>query len=345
MTARPIRATYRLQFHRDFPLARATALVRYLDRLGVSHIHSSPLLRARPGSTHGYDVVDPTRLNPEIGTDDDLHDLIRALHRRRMGLLLDIVPNHMAAAPENAAWEDVLRHGAASPFARWFDIDWRSDEPARWSRIVLPVLGERRARLLERDEISLRYDAARGEWRVVYGDHSYPVDPATLGLVYGWLREVALEQGIAPDVIRRLERAASELRRVPRQTDASPAALAVRRDTGERVAREIAPLWRGSGPLTGLFRDAVARFHRGDAGRIRIRRLLDAQPYRMVHWRRAARELNYRRFFDVNDLVALRMEDPEVFQRIHALVLNWTWLGWLDGFRIDHLDGLLDPAA
>ncbi len=274
MTGTDILATYRLQLHAEFSLARARELVPYFERLGITHLHCSPVLQARRGSTHGYDVVDPTRLDPGLGTEADLAALVGDLRARGMGLVLDVVPNHMAASDENPAWEDVLARGRASPYARWFDIEWLPLERGARSRIVLPVLGDARARVLERDEIGL---AAAGDTvRLRYWEHSFPLHPATVPMV--------LEHG-------------------------------------------------------------VEAFGRGPEGRARIRRLLDAQVYRLVHWRRAARELNYRRFFDVNELVALRVEDPDVFAQTHALLLDWCRRGWVDGFRVDHLDGLLDPGG
>ena len=176
-----ILATYRLQLHGGFTLADARALVPYLSRLGVSHIHCSPLLRSRRGSTHGYDVVDPTMLDPELGTDADLAALHQALAERGMGLVLDIVPNHMAASQENPAWEDVLAHGPASRYARWFDIAWRASEPDLRSRVLVPVLGDPRTQVLQRGEITLVVD--RGVPRVRYFDHGFPLDPSTLPVV------------------------------------------------------------------------------------------------------------------------------------------------------------------
>ncbi|HEY9443263.1 MAG TPA: alpha-amylase family glycosyl hydrolase, partial [Gemmatimonadales bacterium] len=176
-----ILSTYRLQLHGGFTLTDARALVPYLSRLGVSHIHCSPLLRSRRGSTHGYDVVDPTMLDPELGTDADLAALHQALAERGMGLVVDIVPNHMAASQENPAWEDVLAHGPASRYARWFDIAWRASEPDLRSRVLLPVLGDPRSQVLQRGEITLVVD--HGVPRVRYFDHGFPLDPSTLPVV------------------------------------------------------------------------------------------------------------------------------------------------------------------
>ena len=338
-----ILATYRLQLHAGFTLADARALVPYLSRLGVSHLHCSPLLRSRRGSTHGYDVVDPTMLDPELGTEADLEALHRTLAEHGMGIVLDIVPNHMAASAENPAWEDVLAHGPASQFARWFDIDWRASEPDLRSRVLLPVLGEPRAEVLRRGEITLEIE--RGVPRVRYFEHTFALDPSTVPAVLrpalaGCREALGREHPRCTAIAEAIE----QLRRLPRRTDRDAAAIEQRR----RDSAQASALLHEAAVDPAIRRAleaAATAFAVGPRGAHRLARLLDAQVYRLVHWRRAAREINYRRFFDVNDLVALHMEDPEVFAQTHALVLEWRARGWVDGFRIDHPDGLLDPRA
>jgi (1->4)-alpha-D-glucan 1-alpha-D-glucosylmutase len=339
-----VRATYRLQLHAGFPLARARALVPYLSRLGVSHIHCSPLLQARRGSIHGYDVVDPTRLNPELGTETELALLHQELALRQMGLVLDIVPNHMAASSENLAWEDVLTHGPASPYARWFDIDWRATERELRSRILLPVLGDQLANVLERGEISLV--SREGIPRVRYFEHEYPLDPVTISpLLRPAVMECERQYGDGFLACRTLRDAMVQLRKLPRRGVRDRQAVA-RRIAGAREALgRIRDLVSRTPDVAGMLARAAEQYAQGEAGSARLRRLLDGQVYRLVHWRRAAREINYRRFFDVNDLIALHMEDPEVFAQTHALPLEWRRRGWVDGFRIDHPDGLLDPLG
>jgi len=268
-------ATYRLQLRSGVRLATATRLVPYLRDLGVSHLYLSPILRARRGSTHGYDVVDPETLDPALGSERDLRRLADALHRAGMGMVLDIVPNHLAATSENPYWCDVLVYGRRSRFARWFDIDW----DAGGGRIVLPVLGDRIGRELDRGAIAV--GVRRGRLEVRYGTEAFPIDPATLA--------------------------------------------------------------RGPQPFRSA--RAAAAALQGPAGRSRLRRLLAAQPYRLVFWRRASREINYRRFFTINDLVGVRVEDPAVFAATHRLILQWVADGFIDGLRIDHVDGLLDPLG
>lgn len=280
MTA-ALTATYRLQMNAAFTFADATNRVDYLHRLGISHCYCSPILTARRGSMHGYDVVDPSRVNPELGGEGGLREFAAELHRRDMGLIVDIVPNHMGTGPENPYWSDVLAHGERSRYARWFDIDWGMHPGHR--RVVLPVLGDDLDHVLERGDlsVSVRED---GDARIRYGEQSFPIDSASLP---------------------------PELQLV--QFDAE--------ETGE---------------LTALFS--------GAEGRERLRRLLDQQHYRLTSWRRAPDEINYRRFFTVNDLAALRMEDESVFDETHAFILTLVGEGVIDGLRVDHVDGLFDPV-
>jgi (1->4)-alpha-D-glucan 1-alpha-D-glucosylmutase len=254
------RATYRLQFHADFTFADAEAIVPYLDQLGISHVYASPITVARSGSTHGYDVVDPTRINPELGGEPGFRALVAALRARGMGMIVDIVPNHMGVAGgENAWWNDVLRRGPDSEYARFFDVDWSR-------RLVLPVLGEPLDQALANG--ALRIDAD-GATPVVtaYGEHRFPIRDEDCG-------------GLA--------------------SSDDPAAIGA---------------------------------------------LLDRQHYRLAWWRVANDELNWRRFFTINDLAGLRVEDPEVFEATHALYLRLYHEGLIDGVRVDHVDGLTDPAG
>ncbi len=339
-----VRATYRLQLHAGFTLSRARALVPYLSRLGVSHIHCSPLLQARRGSTHGYDVVDPTRLDPELGTEEELGLLYRELTAHDMGLVLDIVPNHMAASSENLAWEDVLAHGPASRYARWFDIDWRATEPELRSRILLPVLGDQLASVLERGEFKLV--SSGGIPRVQYHEHEFPLDPVTIPpLLRPAVIECERQYGAGFHACRTLRQSMVQLRKLPRRGVRDRQAIPRRLEGATQALGRIGELASRMPDLAGMLARAAEQYAQGEGGPARLRRLLDAQVYRLVHWRRAAREINYRRFFDVNDLIALHMEDPEVFAQTHALPLEWRRRGWVDGFRIDHPDGLLDPLG
>jgi (1->4)-alpha-D-glucan 1-alpha-D-glucosylmutase len=274
-------STYRVQMNAGFTFEQARARVSYFARLGISHLYCSPILAARRGSMHGYDVVDPTRVNPELGSEDDLHALASELRAHDMGLVVDIVPNHMGIGAENRFWDDVLMHGERSRYARWFDIDW-SASPGRGRQIALPILADEFDRVLEQGELSIRLSASAPP-RVTYFTHSFPIEPASL-----------------PPELQLAELDAAE--------------------TGE-----------------------LAQLYSGRLGRERLRTLLAAQHYRLVHWRRGATEINYRRFFDVNDLAAVRVEDDAVFHETHAYMLRLVNEGVVDGLRVDHIDGLRDP--
>jgi (1->4)-alpha-D-glucan 1-alpha-D-glucosylmutase len=343
-TAPPMLATYRLQLHAGFPLSRARDLVPYLARLGVTHLHASPVLRARAGSTHGYDVVDPGQLNPELGDEDLLEALVTAVRSHELGIVLDIVPNHMAASPENWRWEDVLTHGPGSPYARWFDIEWRSGSPELHSRVLIPILGEARPTVLAQGGLKVVFTG--GELRVRYHEHTFPLDPSTWPLVLERaLAECAADLGPDHGATRELRDIMVSLQKLPRRTARKAKTIARRRRLAGEGVRRLRRLCTQAPEVRRRVERAASRFAEGPERIARMRRLLDLQAHRLVHWRRAAREINYRRFFDVNDLVSLHMEDPEVFARSHALVLDWIRAGYLDGLRVDHPDGLLDPLG
>jgi (1->4)-alpha-D-glucan 1-alpha-D-glucosylmutase len=339
-----IRATYRLQLHAGFPLREVRALVPYLARLGVSHVHSSPLLRSREGSQHGYDVVDPSLLAPALGDEHELERLVGALHAHAMGLVLDIVPNHMAASRENWRWEDVLAHGPASPYARWFDIEWRVGERGLHRRVLLPILGDALQRVLRREELTLALE--QGVLRLRYWERSFPLDPGSSSMVLAAaLAACHAELGPTHPGTQELAAIVAVLDRVPRRSARAPRALARRRRLAGEGLRRLRKLSALVPEARRRIERAAASWSEGSGGPERMEALIDAQAYRLVHWRRAAREINYRRFFDVNDLVSLHMEDPEVFTSSHALALDWVRSGWVQGFRVDHPDGLLDPLG
>jgi len=331
------RASYRLQLRQGCDLRQAIRRVPYLARLGVSHLYLSPITAARPDSPHGYDGIDPTRLDPALGNERDLASLAATLHRRAMGLLLDFVPNHMAADPHGTAFCDVLTHGPASRFARWFDVEWNQSND-RHDPLLLPWLDVPPSRALRRGDVRmLRCD---GDFRLCLPGRRLPVDPATLPLV---LRP-ALDRlpGAAPArAVSAFTRALVELEalppRRPRNGDARSGAAA------ETLTRLAALL--GTTPALRRGVDAALARLSGAGARTQLARFLAAQPYRLGFWRSARSRLNYRRFFDVNELIALRVEDPAVFSGVHEGILRWIGRGWIDGLRIDHVDGLRDPAG
>ncbi|HEU0217187.1 MAG TPA: malto-oligosyltrehalose synthase [Stellaceae bacterium] len=323
----PPRATYRLQFHRGFTFRDALALVPYLAELGISHIYASPLTEARPGSTHGYDIVNHQRLNPEIGTEEEIQALTAALRERDMGLVLDIVPNHMGAGVDNAWWVDVLEWGEVSPYARYFDINWQDGRPDLQGRVLLPVLGDQYGAILESGQIELCFDATEGSFNFWYYEHRFPVSPLSYPRI--------LTAGGAT-------------------LSALTAKFLAVRDAGRRARDKMAAAKRclaasASEPATAAALEAAVKSWRGDladpATFRPLHRLLEAQAYRLAYWRVAADEVNYRRFFNINDLAGIRVELPQLFEETHRLIFDMAKRGEIDGVRIDHIDGLFDPAA
>jgi (1->4)-alpha-D-glucan 1-alpha-D-glucosylmutase len=326
----PPRATYRLQFSREFGFKDALALVPYLAALGISHIYASPITEARPGSTHGYDIVNHNRLNPEIGTQDDFHALTATLHAHGMGLIVDVVPNHMGiGGQDNRWWLDVLEWGEASPFAENFDINWDAARPDLKGRVLLPVLGGQYGEILERGEIELRFDAEAGSFSFWYFDHRFPVSPSCYATILA----------AGPEKLAALAREFSALARLK--------GSAVR-ERAEALKRRLAAAAAERPEIADAVTAAVRSFA-GQPGNPasfrRLHRLLEAQAYRVAYWRVAADEINYRRFFNINDLAALRVELPALFCEIHRLIFAMVERGDVQGLRIDHIDGLFDPGG
>ena len=336
-------ATYRVQLHGGFRFVDATRLVPYLAALGISHLYISPPLKARTGSQHGYDVVDHGMLNPELGTRAEFDAMVAALHAHEMGLLIDVVPNHMGVLDgDNAWWLDVLENGEGSAWADFFDIDWQVADPALHGKVLLPILGDQYGVVLEGGELQLGFDAARGYFTVSYYAHRLPVDPSCYG---GLLREALRGRGAANAT---LERLAGEFDRLPPRTATDPAARQRRQRDKTRLKAELSHAAHEL-PALAVALDAVVARLNGDPGKRAgfdaLDALIDTQAYRLAYWRIAADEINYRRFFDINELAALRMERPEVFEATHGLVLELTASGAVDGLRIDHPDGMADPAG
>ncbi len=274
------RATYRLQFHKGFTFADAAPLAPYLAALGVSHVYASPIGMARSGSTHGYDQIDPTRINPELGGEEGFQALAVALKAHGLGVILDIVPNHMAVGQaDNRWWLDVLKHGQDSASAQMFDIDWAPADAALDAKVLAPFLGRAYGEALAGGDLRLRRDADTGELSVwAYGAHCFPLRPQDQGVL-------------------------------------------------------------------GADEDPHPCFDPADpAGRVRLHALLEAQSYRLAGWKTAGDEINWRRFFDITELAGVRVERREVFDLIHALLLRLYTEGLIDGVRVDHVDGLADPA-
>ena len=343
------RATYRVQLHRDFTFAQLTELVPYLAALGISHVYCSPYLRARPGSRHGYDVVDHRMLNPEIGTAEDFARLVDTLSRHGMSHLCDVVPNHIAImGDDNPWWMDVLENGPASTYAAFFDIDWMPRDPDLAGKVLVPVLGEPYGTVLERGEIALAFETDDGAFAVRYFEHRFPLDPRTYADILLAALTSARTQAALRPVIAEVERVAYTFKALPPRDEQAPARVDVRRHEVGALKRRLAELV-GAHPLLGeALAGALARINGtpGDASSFdTLHALLEAQAFRLAHWRVASDEINYRRFFDINGLAALRMENEEAFDATHDFILDLAADAVVGGLRIDHPDGLLDPAG
>jgi (1->4)-alpha-D-glucan 1-alpha-D-glucosylmutase len=339
-------ATYRLQFNKAFTFDDATEIVDYLDRLGISHCYASSYFKAVPGSTHGYDVVDPTRLNPEIGDRESYNRWIEMLRAHHMGHIVDLVPNHMGIAKSaNAWWQDVLENGPSSQYASFFDIDWHPLKQELENQVLLPILGDSYGAVLERQEITLEY--VGGAFNARYLDTVLPIAPGTYDRILGLDSEPLLAEIEGTDAGTEFLSILTAIRHLPGREAHTPELRSERNREKEVIKRRLAGLTADSPAVLTHIQRAVTTLN-GKTGSPRsfdrLDALLSAQPYRLAYWRVAAEEINYRRFFDINQLAALRMEDPDVFERTHAFAFELLREGCIDGMRIDHVDGLYDPG-
>ena len=344
---RPL-ATYRLQFRREFRFEDARQLVPYLRCLGISHCYASPILRARPGSQHGYDITDHNSLNPEIGTPEEFASFVAELKAHGMGLVLDIVPNHMGVGyGTNPWWQDVLENGRTSLYAEFFDIDWEPFKAELRDKVLLPLLGGSYGDELEQGHIRLRYED--GRFFVTYYDYydkRLPLDPQTIPLIFEPLGDLQGRFDGGRPQLWELEDVLRELRNSPPHSTSDPELIRQRRELVPELTRRLAALVQRSPSVRQIVEKAVQVLN-GKPGDSRsfdpLHRLLEAQAYRLALWRVSAEEINFRRFFDINDLVGLRMENPQVFAATHQLIRRLLADGSVNGLRIDHPDGLFNP--
>ncbi|HEX9721378.1 MAG TPA: malto-oligosyltrehalose synthase [Ramlibacter sp.] len=339
-SARVPRATYRLQLHREFGFDDAIRILPYLDRLGVSHVYCSPVQRARAGSTHGYDVVAHDEINPELGGAQGLRRFIDALRERGMGLLLDMVPNHMGVlGDDNAWWMDVLENGPASVYAQHFDIDWQPLNRELEGKVLLPLLGDHYGDALTRGEIVLQFEPAGGTLVLRYFEHRFPLAPDT----YPWVLDRAQARLGDTDLSAGLASIATAFGHLPGRAADSAQARAERDRDKELLKARLARLAARQPAVAQAIAASVAQLNLASA-RDELHALIEAQAYRLAYWRVAADEINYRRFFDISELAALRIERDDVFETTQSFALDLAAGGAVDGLRIDHPDGLNDPA-
>ncbi len=337
-------STYRLQFNRTFTFNDARAIVPYLHELGISDCYASPYFQARAESLHGYDITDHNKLNAGIGTREEYDAWVAELHRRGMGQLLDFVPNHMGVGePRNQWWMDVLENGPSSIYAPYFDIDWNPLKSDLAGKVLLPILGDQYGRVLERGELKVEF--AAGSFSLRYFDHEFPIAPGT----YRHILAIALEKLAEfkdEDFYAELQSIVTALEYLPRRNETDPERIAERAREKEIIKKRLERRCQEAPPVQEAIEAALLQFN-GTPGDGRsfdaLDELLNDQAYRLAFWRVAAEEINYRRFFDINDLAAIRMELPEVFDATHQLVLELVGSRAVTGLRIDHPDGLYLP--
>lgn len=339
-------ATYRLQFNNRFRFADAKIIIRFLSDLGITDIYSSPYFKAVSGSIHGYDIVDHNTLNPEIGTEQEYDELIDELRKHGMGQILDIVPNHVGAGKENPWWIDLLENGPSSLYAPFFDIDWEPVKKELKNRILIPVLGNQYGTVLENQELSLVFDD--GAFFVCYYDHKFPVRPQTYSLIlrHGLDELEKTMPGDDPELSELLS-IVTALDHLPPYTETDTEKIRERYREKEIIKRRLSNLYGRSSAMHSFINRNVLLFN-GNCGVAEsfdlLDRLLNEQAYRLSHWRVATEEINYRRFFDVNELAAIRMENPAVFGQVHQLIFRLIREGSVTGLRVDHPDGLYNPS-
>src|ERR1700751_2701421 len=338
-------ATYRLQFNRDFTFSQAADLVPYLATLGITHCYASPYLRARPGSAHGYDIIDHQHLNPAIGTPQEYEQFVTTLRQHGMGQILDVVPNHMGVmGSDNAWWLDVLENGEASAYADFFDIDWEPLKDELQGKVLVPVLGDQYGTVLDRGELKLTFDREKGEFSIYYFQHRFPVNPLEYPRILGYDPDALQRQlGADNENLLELQSLISAFNHLPGREEAAPEKRAERLRDKEIHKRRLAALCTRSPEITEFIARNVKKINGspGDSGSFdALHELIKAQAYRLAYWRVAADDINYRRFFDVNDLAGLRQENEIVFAQTHGFVLQLLKEGKLNGVRIEHPEGL-----
>ncbi len=342
-------STYRLQLHQGFDFDAVHGLIAYLRDLGIGAVYLSPILLAKPGSRHGYDICDHHRINPELGGEAGFERLAQALRSHGLGCLLDFVPNHMGADPaSNPWWWDVLENGPSSPFAAFFDIDWEPIKPDLRGKVLLPVLGDQYGRVLNRGELRLSIEA--GALVLCYWENRFPINPRMVPLVLGMGLGGEIDRlpfDADGDAGMEYLSILSSLRNLPTYLETDPALVRERQREKEVARKRLAELMERSPPVAAYVEQRIADFNgrgEGDDRFDRLHDLLERQTYRLAFWKTAGHEINYRRFFDINSLLGVRMENPEAFAATHEKLIELFRAHRITGVRLDHIDGLYHPA-
>ncbi|MGR8932816.1 MAG: malto-oligosyltrehalose synthase [Gammaproteobacteria bacterium] len=341
-------ATYRIQLNSRFTFRQAAELAAYLDALGISHCYTSPYLKAREGSPHGYDIVDHRSLNPELGTRDDYEYFIEQLQQRQLGHLLDFVPNHMGVmGRDNQWWLDVLENGPASVYAGFFDIDWQPLKPELHGKVLLPILGDHYGNVLENALLQLEFDSGCGEFFVSYFEHRFPIDPREYPRILNFRHDILAERlGGDSAAVQALEEMSTAFANLPHRYESSDERHLQRRNEQRQWKQCLQSLCARHAAIKAFIDGNVMLFN-GRLGNAEsfdyLHHLLEAQAYRLAFWQVAGDEINYRRFFDINVLAGIRVEDARVFEMTHAFLFELIAERKIQGLRIDHIDGLNDP--
>ncbi len=340
-------ATYRLQFNHRFRFSDAKSIVAYLDELGISDCYASPYFLAKRGSLHGYDILNHNQINPEIGTEEEYEAFVEELRKHGMGQILDIVPNHMSITEkENVWWMDVLENGQSSIYADFFDIDWKPVKDELENKVLLPILGDQYGRVLENQELNLRFE--EGAFFVCYYDKTFPVEPTSYhGILQFRIDDLEKATGKDHPHLQELLSIVTALTHLPPHTEKNLPKMMERRREKEIIKKRLWNLYNDSDQVRSFIDQNLAVFN-GDRKDPRSFDLLDEllgkQVYRFSYWRVAMEEINYRRFFDINELAAIRMENPTVFSEAQQLTFRLIKEGKVTGLRVDHPDGLYDPV-
>lgn len=339
-------ATYRLQFKPCFTFKKALELVSYFRDLGVSDLYASPIMKSIRGSIHGYDVLDPCQLNPEIGSEEEFEQLAKALQDSQMGLLLDIVPNHLSiASSENQWWQDVLENGPSSVYAHYFNVIWDPPKPELKNKVLLAVIDQQYGKVIENQELKIGIES--GAFFIEYRDRRFPVNPVTWPMILNpAMEELKIKSGEKDSHLMELQSIITALEHLPVTTIENLEKSKERAREKEIIKKRLLVLIEEVPIIKEVIVHSMSELNgtKGDPDSFdRLEQLLNEQAYRLSFWRVTNDEINYRRFFDINDLITMHAEIEDVFEAMHKLSLTFVKKGWVTGFRIDHVDGLFDP--
>lgn len=340
--------TYRLQFNHLFNFQDAIKLIPYLKKLGISHFYASPLLQSRLNSMHGYDIINHNSFNPSLGSNEDFSKLINELKNSAMGMILDIVPNHMGISTDNKWWMDVLENGPSSKYAIYFDIDWNPLKPELKSKVLVPILGDHYGNILVNGELNLSFEKEKGKLYLHYYNHKFPINPSSYPMLLDYrINLLASRLGSTNEDYFEYQSIITEFKNLPKHTEKDPVKINERIREKDIASKRLSNLCNKNNLITDFVFENLHDFKvkPGDPlAQRKMHNILEEQAYRLAYWRVSSDEINYRRFFDINDLASICVNDPVVFTNTHNFILDLIEEGKISGLRIDHPDGLFDPT-